>query len=89
VKGYLTQYPISLVSLPPHNPDLNCIENIWNLLKQKVYGGRKSYNSIPQLRIAVIKAWDTIPQSEIDEYMKSVGRRMVSVVVAQGGSTTY
>jgi transposase len=89
VKSYLEQCPISLVPLPPHSPDLNVIENIWSLMKQKVYGGGKSYDSIPQLRTAVIRAWEAIPQSKIDEYMESVGRRMISVVVAQGGSTTY
>lgn len=81
---------------PPHSPDLNPIENVWFILKQKLY---KDY---PQLamhgrsqldwklfREAIVATWKAIDQSMIDSFILSVPRRIAAVKKAKGWYTKY
>jgi hypothetical protein len=59
---------------PPYSPDLNLIELIWWILKQKVYemfteitaDRRESEHARQQLESALQAAWDTIPKESFD-----------------------
>ena len=54
--AWLASQNMQTMNWPPYSPDLNPIKNIWGILTNKVYGDRKQYNSIPELKAAVLSA---------------------------------
>ncbi|RCN33830.1 hypothetical protein ANCCAN_20330 [Ancylostoma caninum] len=39
------------------SPDLNPIENLWAIVARKVYANGAQYNTVNDLKIAVLSAW--------------------------------
>lgn len=76
---------------PPHSPDLNVIENVfenvWGILKHNV---RLRFASNKKELDARVRAeWRRIPQQQIDNMINSMPERMRAVVAARGGHTRY
>ena len=46
---------------PPNSPDLNPIENLWSIIKQRVDADGKQYSSKDALWEAIKQAADSIP----------------------------
>lgn len=67
----------------PQSLDLNCIENIWGIVKQKLYQGGKQYSSKEELRqqITVIS---NITPSTIQSLTTSMEKRLIKVLTAKG-----
>ena len=88
VKEYLEENQIKTLDWPGNSPDLNPIENIWAILKQKV--GR---NSIPNKNILenrILEAWNNkINQKTIKEIIGSMPKRIKSCIKNKGYSTKY
>ncbi|KHJ86332.1 hypothetical protein OESDEN_13922 [Oesophagostomum dentatum] len=62
--AFLNEHSIPVLDWPPCSPDLNPIENLWNILAWKIYANSKQYRTINELRLAVVQAWDAIePES--------------------------
>lgn len=72
---------------PGNSPDLNPIENIWGITKPEVY--RHTYNSMDELKAAVISAWEAVPLSTLRNCMLSMPRRLETVLKKNGGYTGY
>jgi transposase len=89
VKSFLEKSDISVIPLPAHSPDLNPIENFWHTIKTIVYRDGRSYDTLAQLEAAIVKTWNEYPQEKINEMIGSYGKRLIAVVIAQGGSTKY
>ena len=53
-----------------HRPDLNCIENLWGLLKQRLYANNKQYSSKPDLKVAIERKLRDIEDYEESTIMK-------------------
>ena len=53
-----------------HRPVLNCIENLWGLLKQRLYANNKQYSSKPDLKVAIERKWRDIEDYEESTIMK-------------------
>lgn len=87
-----TRFASKNVNLHDHHacsPDLNPMENIWSYLVRKVYADGKHYNDVKSLETAIIEAWESIPQSLIDNLIGSMNNRCFEVVSMQGGRTKY
>ena len=71
---------------PPQSADLNPMDySIWQLLKQKVYYGRKEKFTEAELRNKLLSSWEEIDEQSIK---KSIGRwkkRLNLVVSEEGG----
>lgn len=87
---------IHVVDWPPHSPDLNPIEHIWNLLKKKLdqlhpflYLEGKSQGDWSQFEGAIQEAWSAIPQRTIDSLINSMPRRIEAIYQARGLYTKY
>ena len=79
---------INLISdFPPQSPDLNPIENIWGIMKNRADLSKVS--SQQDLFNKVKKIWDELTLNEIQNLITSVPRRINSVIQAKGNNTKY
>ena len=72
---------------PANSPDLNPIENLWAILKEKLYHGGKQYNNKNDL-------WDSIKticsniepqtQTQIQNLTKSIDKRIATILKNKG-----
>lgn len=95
-QSWLETHGIWVMDWPPHSPDLNPIENVWNLLKQKLFElypqlaerGRSNMDW-DQFLTALEVAWNSIDQGKIDSFIQSLPRRIAAVKKAKGWYTKY
>ncbi|MEM9078998.1 MAG: transposase [Bacteroidota bacterium] len=74
----------SLMTWPPCSPDLNPIEQLWSILKRKVYEGGQQYNSKDVLWRKVEEAARAIRPSEIKKLTESMDKRLFKVISNHG-----
>ncbi len=72
---------------PPQSPDLNPIENVWGMIKNRLYV--KNIRSSDQLWQAVKREWDNITLLQIRSLIASVKTRLKKVQEANGSHTSY
>ena len=66
------------------SPDAKCIENLWGLLKQRLYVNNKQYSSKPDLKVAIERKLRDIEESTIMKLTSSMDARIVKVLKANG-----
>ena len=81
---------------PAHSPDLNPIEHVWALLKQRVkekypdlWELKKNKLDIAEFTRVLQECWWAIDQAEIDRLIGSLPRRLAAVKKARGWYTRY
>lgn len=89
VTEYLDAVGIQRLPWPARSPDLNPIEHIWDNLKRRVRARSPAPNTIEELKTAVEEEWYNIPQSDIQDIMDGLRNRMLEVIRARGGNTSY
>ncbi|KZF19611.1 hypothetical protein L228DRAFT_250657 [Xylona heveae TC161] len=72
---------------PPYSADLNIIENVWRILKQRVK--RWKARTEEELKNAILVEWDTISQEEINKLVESVPQRIRKMYERQGNHTGH
>ncbi len=72
---------------PTMSPDLNSIEHLWGILKQKVE--ERKVSNIHQLRDVVMEEWKRNPVATCEALVNSVPKRVKTVLVNNGGHTKY
>lgn len=76
---------------PGNSPDLNPIENVWRILKQRIrnrnpYGGW----SLEQLKDALINIWENeITVEDFNKFIDSMPQRIWKVIARRGAQTPY
>ena len=83
----LKKLKVKVIDWPSMSPDLNLIEHIWRILKQKVEVCKIS--NICQLREVVMEEWNNIPVATCESLINSMPRRVKSVLDNEGGHTKY
>ena len=76
-----------LGSWPAQSPDLNVSENVWHILKEKVF--HRSPHSLDDLWSVIVEEWNSIPRETIRSLYNSIPRRLSACVAAKGGHTKY
>ncbi|KIH45926.1 hypothetical protein ANCDUO_24024 [Ancylostoma duodenale] len=61
---------------PACSPDLNPIENLWAIVARKVYANGAQYNTVNDLKVAVLSAWAYIPMDTINNLVSSMKNRI-------------
>ena len=78
---------VSLIELPPHSPDLNPIENLWEDLKHRIE--LRNAHNIAELKEIVTQEWSNTSQLICGNLVDSMPDRMQAVIDAQGHKTRY
>lgn len=88
VNDFLKGMNITTMDWPGNSPDLNPIENLWSLLKDKV--ADKQLTSEKDLIKAIKDVWVlNIPADFCKSLVDSMPRRLMDVLKAKGGRTKY
>jgi hypothetical protein len=81
---------------PPCSPDLNPVENLWTLLKQKIYQIRPDLLHMPNndTTLAILidtakEAWQQIDISILESLSESMPRRVQAIIASDGWYTKY
>lgn len=86
---WLDQHGIKIVLLPTNSPDLNPIENVWRILKQKLSNlGTKNLTK-RQLEESTRAQWNTITREDYIGIIHSMYERVRAVIKQKGGHTKY
>ena len=83
---FLKKHKISLLEWPGNSPDLNQIDNMWTILKDKV--AYKQPSIAKKLRQVIKEVWITeITQDYYKYLVSSMPRRIQAVIDSKGGHT--
>lgn len=73
-----------LMEWPLSSPDLNPIENLWGILKQKIYEGGRQFDSKQQLWEAILTSCKEIQAETLHKLTSSMDARIVKVISKKG-----
>jgi hypothetical protein len=80
---------IKLLSWSSRSPDLNPIENLWEILASKVYANGRQFASVEELKARIKTCWEEIEVTMIKELVESMPKRIFEVIKSHGGQTKY
>jgi hypothetical protein len=72
---------------PPNSPDLNVMEQVWALLRDRVYA--RSPTTKQELEQALRAGWQAIPDTTIASLFASMPERIRAVTRSKGGNTRF
>lgn len=78
---------VEKINWPSQSPDLNCIENVWRLLKIRVADRRPQ--NIQELIQVTRQEWRKLPTSLAVNLVNSMPRRLDATLAANGDYTMY
>ena len=80
---------ITPLTHPLSSPDLNPIEPLWLLLKNRVADTPDASNSLENLWLAAQHAWEEITEEEIQRHTGKMPERVAQVQAAKGWHTRF
>jgi transposase len=86
-KAFFKNNNITTLEWPPGSPDLNPIENVWNLLKIKIHK-RKPKNKEELIDI-VTEEWLRFDRKVLKSLVNSMPKRVQQVIDNNGDITKY
>ena len=88
VSEFLKKKKIKTIDWPGNSPDLNPIENVWSLLKNKV--ADRQPTSAQEMETAIQLVWiHEITPEYCRNLVESMPRRLQAVLNNRGGHTKY
>ncbi|KAK3517578.1 hypothetical protein QTP70_012564 [Hemibagrus guttatus] len=84
---WLKKNKMKALEWPSQSPDLNPIEMLWHDLKKVVHARKPS--NVAELQQFCKDEWAKIPPQRCNRLIASYGKRLIAVVAAKGGPTSY
>ena len=91
VKSWFSEHDTSFQHLiwPPQSPDLNPIENLWDVLERDLRAHTPLPTSIKDVGDLLMKLWPKIKIDTLKKLVASMPRRMKAVITAKGSPKKY
>jgi hypothetical protein len=89
VISFLERKRIPTLDWPPQSPDLNPIENIWNIIKTRRYKKFGIPHSKVELIEQIFKIWEELTVEDAENCIGNMERRFQEVVRMNGRPTRY
>ena len=89
VTDFLADQEVNVINWPPYSPDLNCIENLWAILKRKMCISRQSTRA--EVIAQAQQVWNEDPSiaDAARKVIDSMPRRVAACLKANGGYIGY
>ena len=91
-RTFLGNNNIDCLPWPARSPDLSPIEHLWDNLGRKVYDPELyplPPATLDELAARLHREWVRIPQTDIQDLLLSMGRRLTECIAKGGGHTRY
>ena len=85
---YVIAMSIDVMAWLPRSPDLSPIDHVMDILGRRVRE-RHNVNNVADLSRALQQEWNQITIHELQNLIRSMRRRCLAVVAANGGHTKY
>lgn len=96
VQGFVEDNDVELMTWPPYSPDLNPIENVWSILKQRICAKypdlaymKKNNDALEALYRASFDVWEEIDIKQLNELVEGMPRRAKACYDVKGWYTKY
>ena len=80
---------IDTLEWPPHSSDLNPIHDLWGIIARDLYSEGKKYKNIDELKQAILKSWDAIPNETLKSLSKSMYHKIFMVGFKKGHKVVH
>lgn len=80
---------VSLLEWPARSPDLNPMENLWGIMVRRIYENNRQFQSIEDLKAAILNAWNQIEINTISNLIASMENRIFHVIHGNGNQINY
>ena len=81
---FLSEKGIDVLNWPKYSPDLNPIENMWAIVKRKLYEKYLEFTSKEMLIDAVFEIWENIEDYIFHQLSEGVPERLQAVIERKG-----
>jgi transposase len=88
-KEWLHVNQVKLLDWPAQSPDMNPIENLWNIIDQKIRKRKNKPANVNELWEAVQQEWNGLDKQIIRNLYVSMTSRIAALKKAKGGYTKY
>ena len=65
------------------------MENVWAEMVRRVYRNGQQYDTVAELREAILLAWDFIDFDYMADLINSMKERVYKTILARGGHSGY
>jgi transposase len=84
IKALLRSMGAILITWPAYSPNLNPIENLWDVMKDWIQRNYPRYDrNLDNIRRIVSEAWDAISNERVRKLIETMPQRMQDVIDAQ------